>query len=115
MKLSNVMIRFYWDEVKDFKSVQYIEEADPQNKDQTRVVLFDSKEQMVFWCRSDDIRSVEITNIVMGDSFIQNLVALCKSSQIIQAIKEYRDATGYPLKESKDFIDNLRQQHGLLE
>ena len=33
--------------------------------------------------------------------------------QFIQTIKELRAKTGWSLKESKDFVDNVRNNHGL--
>lgn len=48
-----------------------------------------------------------------GNSLDQQLVELCRQTQYLQAIKLYIDTTGKGLKEGKEYVDALRQRHGL--
>ena len=40
-------------------------------------------------------------------------IDLLKAGKKIRAIKEYRSETGIGLKEAKDFIDKLQEEHGI--
>ncbi|TND07145.1 MAG: 50S ribosomal protein L7/L12 [Bacteroidetes bacterium] len=43
----------------------------------------------------------------------ERLLDLCRQGNKLEAVKQYRNATGQGLKESKDYVDQLAKAHGI--
>lgn len=50
----------------------------------------------------------------MSNSYDKDILALCEQGKKIEAIKLFKEATGKGLKESKEYVENLAADHGII-